>query len=64
MLNNCAHLGDEIVNGWPVTLEMCSPAENPELMFAAMNGSCMYSGSMGDSAGKASGWCLPEIVYP
>ena len=41
-----------MVRGSPVVLEMFSPERKPG---AARNGSCMYSGSIGDSAGSASG---------
>lgn len=40
MLYSCAHLGEEIVKGRPVVLEMFSPAEKPEDE-AARKGSCM-----------------------
>src|ERR1700712_2431631 len=47
-------LGEDTVGGSPVIAEICSPEENPALEPAARNGSCIYSGSIGDSAGKAS----------
>jgi hypothetical protein len=49
MLYSCPTLGLEIVSGRPVIMDMLSPEEKPDLLDAARNGSCMYSGSIGDS---------------
>ena len=40
ILYSCAHFGEEMVKGSPVTLETCSPAEKPDDE-AAKNGSCI-----------------------
>lgn len=37
----CAHLGEDMVRGSPVVLEMFSPEPKPDADPAARNGSCM-----------------------
>jgi hypothetical protein len=43
-----------MVKGSPVMLEMFSPDAQLDVEEAAKNGSAIYSGSIGDSAGRAS----------
>jgi hypothetical protein len=46
-------------------LEMFSPEVQLDVEEAAKNGSAMYSGSMGDSAGRASSRkCLAKMFLP
>jgi hypothetical protein len=52
MLYSCAHLGEDIVYGRPVVEDILSPAAYDE---AVRNGSSIWSGSIGLSAGAALG---------
>jgi hypothetical protein len=54
-----------MVSGSPVMLEMFSPDVQPDVEEAAKNGSAIYSGSIGDSAGRASSReCRAKMFRP
>ena len=53
------------MKGSPVMLEILSPDDQFDAEEAAKKGSAIYSGSMGDSAGRASSReCLAKMFLP